>query len=241
MNIILCGYHWTGCKALKLLLAGKHNVFVFTHKAADGIYDLAKLCRKYKVDYSFDKISVSNMPFVPDAAVSIYYRDIIKKDVIEYCKGKIFNLHPSLLPKYRGCSSVTWALINGESEYGYTYHYLDEGIDTGNILIQKKLPIEEWDTQLDLYERVMNESMKQFDNALSLVVEGFEGDEQKHEEASYYKRGCPYNGEINPNWEPEKIERFIRAMYFPPYPPATYKGRQIKTLEQYTSIEGSTI
>ena len=87
---------------------------------------------------------------------------MIKQDVIDIVNGKIFNLHPALLPKYRGCSSVTWAMINGEKECGFTYHYIDKGCDTGKIILQKAIKIEDFDTQLTLYNRVMFESMDYF-------------------------------------------------------------------------------
>jgi methionyl-tRNA formyltransferase len=240
MNVVLCGYNWTGCKALNILLELGHNVFVYTHKASKGVPDLAFLCEKKNVPYSTEPITESNLPFQPDIIASIYYRNIIKKSVIDRVHGKIFNLHPSLLPKYRGCSSVTWALINGEKEYGYTYHYLREGIDTGNVLLQKRLIIEDWDTQLNLYERVMNESMKDFEKVLTLVEKGYNGIEQNHEEAIYYKRGCPFEGKIDSNWDDEMIDRFIRAMYFPPYPSAKINGIEVNSFQEYIDVVNST-
>ena len=68
---------------------------------------------------------------------SIYYRYIIEEEIINCVNGKIFNLHPSLLPNYKGCSSLTWAMINGEAEVGYSYHYIDVTLDTGNVILQK--------------------------------------------------------------------------------------------------------
>ena len=148
MNVILCGYHWTGCNALEWLLEKKHNVFIYTHKTQNSVADLEGLCIKKKVPYSLEKISAENLPFLPDVICSIYYRYIIADSVINIVKGKIFNLHPALLPKYRGCSSLTWAIINGENQCGYTFHYIDTGCDTGNIIIQKSVKIEDYDTQL---------------------------------------------------------------------------------------------
>ena len=146
MKIILCGYHWTGCKALELLLEEGHEVYVYTHETENYVADLEGLCVRKNIKYSLEKIQVSNMPFIPDVICSVYYRYRIKKDVIDAVNGKIFNLHPALLPKYRGCSSLTWAMINGEKECGFTYHYIDMGCDTGNTILQKKIKIEDFDT-----------------------------------------------------------------------------------------------
>jgi methionyl-tRNA formyltransferase len=236
MKVILCGYHWTGCKALDLLLEKGHLVYVFTHEAPYHIPSLIDMCHKRGVPYTTEGISMKTLPFVPDIICSIYYRNIIKKDVINVCKGRIFNLHPALLPKYRGCSSLTWALINGEKEVGYTYHYIDEGCDTGKIIIQKSVGIEDWDTQLTLYYRVMFLAMDDFLKAFDMVKSGYEGREQEGI-VSYYPRGCPHNGEIDDSWSLEYIERFIRAMYFPPYKPATYKGVEVNTLAEYLSLK----
>lgn len=236
MNIILCGYHWTGCKALEKLNNGDNNIFVYTHKAEKAVPDLIEYCNKVGIKYSLDKISSENMPFLPDVVCSIYYRYIISEDVINLVNGKIFNLHPSLLPKYRGCSSLTWAMINGEKECGYTYHYIDKGCDTGNIIIQKKIMIEDYDTQLTLYNRVMQKAMEDFEHALECVIRGEEGHPQRGE-SSYYPRGCPYEGEIRDEMEDFEVERFIRAMIYPPYPFAKYKGKEVHSFEEYKRIQ----
>lgn len=240
MRIILCGYHWTGCKALELLLREGHDVYVYTHETQNCIADLEGLCIRKKVDYSLDRIEIGNLPFVPDMICSIYYRWIIKQDVIDAVKGRIFNLHPALLPKYRGCSSLTWAMINGEKECGFTYHYIDAGCDTGNIIIQKAVKIEDFDTQLTLYNRVMFESMEYFLKAVHLVERGYEGEKQKGT-ATQYKRGCPLEGKIADSMDDEMKERFVRAMCYPPYPAAQYQNQEIRSLRELHDILGGGV
>jgi len=235
MKIILCGYHWTGCKALELLISLGHDVYVYTHKAKKMVPDLEGFCIKKQIKYSTEKISISNLPFIPDAICSIYYRYIISKDVIDAVDGKIFNLHPSLLPQYRGCSSLTWAMVNGEEESGFTFHYIDEHCDTGNILIQKVVKIEPFDTQLSLYNRVMFMAMDYFQEALRMVLKGEEGIKQEGE-PSYYKRGCPMNGKINPLWSDDAKDRFMRAMFYPPYPAAEYNGKKVLTFRDLEEV-----
>lgn len=237
MNIILCGYHWTGCRALDLLLARGCNVFVYTHASPWHIANLADQCEKRQVHFSLEKISINNIPFKPDMIASIYYKYIIDGDVIQYVNNKIFNLHPALLPSYRGCSSVTWALINGESEYGFTYHYVEPTCDTGSIILQLRIRIEDYDTQQSLYHKVMFESMRYFNDVFDLVADGFHGTPQNGI-SSYYPRGCPFNGEISDDWTIEQVERFIRAMCFPPYNVATYKGKEVRSLKDYLLLRG---
>lgn len=235
MRVILCGYHWAGCKALELLLNEGHEVYVYTHKTENYVADLEGLCIKKDIAYSMEKITVDNLPFVPDIICSVYYRWIIRQDVINLVKGRIFNLHPALLPKYRGCSSLTWAMINGEDQCGFTYHYIDEGCDSGNIIIQKTIQIEDFDTQLTLYNRVMFESMDFFLEALRLVEQGYEGRRQEGE-ITQYKRGCPMDGQIVDSMDAEMKERFIRAMCYPPYPAARYQDQEVKTLREFQEI-----
>lgn len=240
MKIILCAYHWAGCKALEELITNEHEVFVYTHKNPYNVPSLIDYCKKQRIPYSLENISKSQLPFTPDIIISVYYRYLISNDVIMKCNKKIINLHPSLLPKYRGCSSLTWAMINGEKDCGFTYHYIDTNIDTGNILLQEKVKIEDFDTQETLYNRVMFLALKKFTKAIELVSAGYEGIQQVGQ-VSMYKRACPYNGEISDSWSDDKIDRFIRAMIYPPYPKATYKGRDINSLEEYHTIKSTEL
>lgn len=239
LNVILCGYHWTGCDALRQLLEMGHHVFVYTHESPYHIPSLIDYCQKTGTPYSLDNVSKSTLPFEPDCVASIYYRNIIKKSVIQACGGRIFNLHPSLLPKYRGCSSLTWAMIQGEERAGYTYHYVDEGCDTGDILIQNEIPIHPFDTQQTLYERVCFEAMSCFREAFDQVLNRSPGRKQTGT-PTYYPRGCPHDGNIDPEWSDEKMERFIRAMVYPPYPPAQFLGTQIHSNDELRALLATT-
>lgn len=237
MKIILCGYHWAGCQALELLLLQSSEIFVYTHEAPFHVPCLRDLCRQRGISYTTQTIDEKNLPFIPDIIVSVYYRFIISPKVLNACKRKAINLHPSLLPDYRGCSSLTWAITNNEKQVGFSYHYIDDGIDTGNILLQKALPIYDWDTQCSLYYRVMFEALVFLPDVIRLVQIGELGRVQPAG-GRYYRRGCPYNGEIQTDWSPEQVQRFIRAMTYPPYPPAQYKGHSVLTYSDYLSIKG---
>lgn len=233
VKVILCGYNWTGCKALDLLKRRGYEVYVYTHEMENYCADLEGMCIKGNIPYTLEKITLKNLPFIPDIICSIYYRYLIEEEVITCVNSKIFNLHPSLLPNYRGCSSLTWAMINGEPECGFTYHYIDKQCDTGNIILQKKIPIEDFDTQGTLYNRVMFQGMEDFYKAFDLVLEGYEGVEQKSiGSGSYYKRGCPYDGILDTD-STEKADKIIRALINPPYKPAVYNGNPICSLKEF--------
>ncbi len=91
----------------------------------------------------------------PDYIFSIYYRKILPKSLLSLAKFSCINIHPSLLPEYRGPVPTAWAIENGEKHFGVTIHLMDEGIDTGDILVQEKYPIFDDETGFELYTRGM--------------------------------------------------------------------------------------
>ena len=234
-KIILCGYNWAGCKALELLLERNFEVFVYTHKSPWHINDLIDFCNNKNVKFSTEKITVNNLPFLPNVITSIYYRYIIDPEIINIVNNKIFNLHPSFLPEYRGCSSLTWAMINGESHCGFTYHYIQKEVDKGNIILQMEEKIYGFDTQQSLYSRIMFKSLEYFNEVLDMVINGNPGKPQPNK-GSFYQRGCPHNGELNIEWDIKKQKRFIRAMINPPLDPAKFKGKDILSIDDLENI-----
>src|SRR5690606_22569809 len=88
-----------------------------------------------------------------DVLLSVNYLFIIERDLIQHPKKYAFNMHGSLLPKYRGRTPHVWAIINGETQTGVTLHVIDEGCDTGDIVIQEKVKIEHNDTGADILSK----------------------------------------------------------------------------------------
>lgn len=89
----------------------------------------------------------------PDIIIVVAFR-ILPPEVFSLATQGSFNLHASLLPKYRGPAPIQWALINGETETGVTTFFLDRTVDTGNIVLQKRLAIGENETAGELYKRL---------------------------------------------------------------------------------------
>ena len=87
----------------------------------------------------------------PDLLVLAFVTSFVPQEMIDAATHGGINYHPSLLPKYRGGSAINWAIINGESETGVTIHYIDEGVDTGPILLQEAVTIEPHDTVKSVY------------------------------------------------------------------------------------------
>ncbi|MEW5844468.1 MAG: methionyl-tRNA formyltransferase [Bacteroidota bacterium] len=90
----------------------------------------------------------------PDLFVVVAFR-ILPKEVYSIPKRGSFNLHGSLLPKYRGAAPIQWALINGETETGVTTFFLEDKVDTGNIILQKKIEIDPDDDFGSLHDKLM--------------------------------------------------------------------------------------
>ncbi len=150
---------------------------------------------------------------------------IIPKEVLDIPKLGTLNIHPALLPKYRGRFSTVHALFNGEKYTGVTLHYMSEALDAGPIISQKKYPIEDSDTGETLYHKFTAAGTELFKEFLAKWLKGekiiaFPQDETQ---ATYYPKGLPNNGEIDWNWTGRQIKDFIRAMTFPPFPPASFK------------------
>jgi methionyl-tRNA formyltransferase len=127
------------------------------------------------------------------------------------------NLHPADTEKYRGRWMVSWCMINQEPTVGYTWHYMNNRYDTGNILLKQNFTITEQDTALSLNARIFSHAIYYIEKLLNLI--GTPGETPTHI-GKYYNKSMPYGGVIHPNWSMESIDRFIRAMYHPPYAPA---------------------
>ncbi|MBE0584786.1 MAG: methionyl-tRNA formyltransferase, partial [Desulfofustis sp.] len=87
----------------------------------------------------------------PDLLVLAFVTSFVPQEMIDCARHGGINYHPSLLPQYRGGSAINWAVINGETETGVTIHFIDQGVDTGPILLQEKVAIAADDTVKSLY------------------------------------------------------------------------------------------
>lgn len=167
----------------------------------------------------------------PDFCLVIGWYWIIGKETLKLCKSGFIGIHASLLPKYRGCSPLVWAMINGEKETGVSMFYFDEGIDSGEIIAQKSISILEQDYISDLLIKVENETKKIIDEEYPKIVNGTnEKMIQNNEDISYCAQRMPEHGRINWNSSSIDIYNFIRAQS-KPYPGAytvTNEGRIVK-------------
>lgn len=106
-----------------------------------------------------------------DLFVVVAFR-ILPKRILKIPKIGSVNLHASLLPKYRGAAPIHWAVMNGEEKTGCSIFFLDEQVDTGNILLQKETPIGENETTGEVYARLMEAGSDALLEALDLIGDG---------------------------------------------------------------------
>jgi methionyl-tRNA formyltransferase len=109
----------------------------------------------------------------PDLLVLAFVTDFVPKEMIGAAPHGGINYHPSLLPKYRGGSAMNWAIISGEKETGVTIHQIDEGVDTGPIIIQERVVIDADDTLKSLYfQKLYPRGIRMMADAVRLIREG---------------------------------------------------------------------
>ncbi len=164
-----------------------------------------------------------------DVIISINYLFLIEKDIIKHPKQLIFNIHGSLLPKYRGRTPHVWAIINNENKAGITAHKIEEGCDTGNIIEQIEVPITKENTGADILKKYAELYYPLIEKVLiKLQNKTIKFRLQNEKEATYFGKRTPKDGQINWDWNSLKIKNWIRAQASP-YPGAFtfYKKEKI--------------
>lgn len=156
----------------------------------------------------------------PELIFSFYYRDIIPEEVLEIPRLGAFNMHGSLLPKYRGRACVNWAIIHGEAETGPTLHWMTEHPDEGDIVDQERVPIGKNDTAMDMMLKIADAAEMVLARNLPLLESGkAPRREQDRSQATYFGGRRPEDGRIDWSASAEKICNLVRAVTHP-YPGA---------------------
>lgn len=198
------------------------NIIIFTHnnKANKRFINFLKM---YKLKYIFDNqklgyIKKKFLSFKPNFLFSCYFRKKIKQELLNLKGCYSVNMHPSLLPRYAGCFSSCWNILNKEGYTGISFHYLEEKFDTGNIIMQKRVKILKNDTAFSLHYKLINLACQNLYNLFEyLYLKSPKGRKQNIKKRTYYFRILPYSGKIKKNWSTSKKKIFNRAMYFPPF------------------------
>jgi methionyl-tRNA formyltransferase len=149
----------------------------------------------------------------PDFFVVLAFGHILSENILQLPRLGTINIHASLLPKYRGPAPIQWAIINGESETGITTMLMDEGIDTGDILLTQKEPILSEDTAATLHDRLAvcgaNLLIKTLQRYAS---ENIKPIPQDHHKATYAPLLKKQDGHIRWRKPADELDAFIRGM-----------------------------
>lgn len=199
--------------------------------------ELISALKDLGIDYFASKYSSLSKDNFRDLKliVSIFARRIIPKWLLNHAILGGINIHPSLLPKHRGCFAIPWAIISGDNRTGLTIHTMEEEIDTGYLLYQNSWEINPSDTAFSLHSKFLNQAFQIYP---SIISDYFETKYHLNDcirlnsKDKAHPRQLPHQGLIDNSWELAYKERFIRAMYYPPFAPAKCDGEPIYFLDQ---------
>jgi len=232
-SAILFAYHNVGVRALKVLLDGGVDVrLVVTHRdnPNEQIWfdSVERTARDYGLacitpeDANADAVVAQCRAAAPDFVFSAYYRQMLKAPLLEVARRGAFNLHGSLLPKYRGRVPVNWAVLHGEHETGATLHVMDVKPDHGDIVEQSAVPILGDDTAHEVFQKVTVAAEIALARALPKLIAGTASfTAQDFSRGGYFGGRKPEDGRIPPGAAAQAIHNLVRAVA-PPYPGAFF-------------------
>ena len=239
VQAVVFGYHDVGVRCLRVLLdAGVAVPLVVTHRDApdERIWfgSVARLAQSRGIETLLseemnrlrERISVIS----PEFMFSFYYRRMLPPDVLALARKGAFNMHGSLLPKYRGRAPVNWAILKGESETGATLHEMVAKPDAGRIVDQERVPIGPDETAAEVLAKVSDAAETVLKRSLPHLLAGTASlKKQDLSKGSYFGARRPEDGRIDWSKSALEIHNLVRAVA-PPYPGAfTDKMRILRT------------
>ncbi len=208
---------------------GRYELGVVCNKTETGEDSWQKSLRKYAKEQGIQEYKLSEIyEKTNQIFLSMEYDRIVKTE--KFLDARLFNIHFSLLPKYRGMYTSVLPLLHGDKQGGVTLHYIDNGIDTGDIVAQSVVPIEYEDTSRDLYLKYMEHGTRLVLANLENILAGKEkAKPQAKEGATYYsKKTIDYsNLQIDLERTADEIRNQIRAFCFREYQLPKIYGRKI--------------
>lgn len=169
-----------------------------------------------------------------DLLVSMSFDQIVKAGLLNLCPLGAVNCHAGALPFYRGRNVLNWALINDEPEFGVTVHYMDEGIDTGDIVLQRMSPISDDDTYATLLDRATTLCADTLYAAIRLLADG-KADRVRQDSihpVGFYTGGRREGDEwLDWTWSSRRLFNFVRAITTPgPCARSMLEGTEVRVV-----------
>lgn len=155
--------------------------------------------------------------FDADVAIVVAYGQILSRAVLDVPKFGCLNIHASLLPRHRGAAPIQAAIRDGDAETGVTIMFMDEGLDTGDILLMKRLPITADDTGGSLHDKLALQAPAALEEALDLLTTNHPPREKQDDsKATHVRKLTRQDGRIDWKRSAIELDRLIRA--FTPWP-----------------------
>ena len=241
---VVFAYHNVGVRCLNVLLAhGVDVALVVTHRDSpketiwfDSVAELAALhdIPVLTPDHPNTPEAIEQIRTLqPDFFFSFYYREMLKRELLEIPKRGALNMHGSLLPKYRGRVPVNWAIIHGEVSTGATLHYMTEKPDNGDIVAQQAVPILPNDTALQVFQKVTVAAEIALNACLPDLLAGWaKAVKQDLNKGAYFGGRKAEDGVIDWSKSAQQIHNLVRAVA-PPYPGAMTQlmGKPMRILQ----------
>ena len=237
--------------SLKALLKNKNmNIKFVALRKNNPDQSLIKLAKQKKLKFYIFKNVNNNFTFniikkmKIDIIVSVSYNQIFKKKLIDHLKLGIINFHAGNLPFYRGRSPLNWAIINGEKFFGITVHYVNEGIDTGDIILQKKFLINDNDDFKSILTKVYKECPKILMKSLQLIKNNKVKRVKQNnlsKKGSYFRKRLLGDENIDWNKSSREICCFIRGLCKPGVMARSFiNNKEIKINKVYKKFKSSS-
>lgn len=158
---------------IAFVLSDEEKAFALERAKKAGIKTIILSKKDYKTREDFDKDALKHLKSNDVGLVVLAgYMRLLSRSFIKEYKNRIINVHPSLLPSFKGTHGIKDALDYGAKVTGVTVHFVDEHLDNGPIILQKAVDISEGDTEDTLLERVHKEEHKIYPEAIKLFIEG---------------------------------------------------------------------
>lgn len=230
-SILVFAYHNVGYECLDALIRRGENVIgVFTHEddPRERIWfkSVAVLAGRAGIPvYTPESVNTPEWTgriraWNPDLIFSFYYRNMIREEILNVPRLGAFNMHGSLLPKYRGRVPVNWAVLHGEQETGVTLHYMVKRADAGDIVDQEAVPIGPDETAFDVFAKLTVAARAVLERRIDALKAGTAPRRKQDEsQATCFGGRKPEDGRIAWMQSAREIYNLIRAVTHP-YPGA---------------------
>lgn len=259
MRIIFVGTSTFGIPVLKKIIVSEEEVVAIITQpdrpAGRGKRIKASPIKELALEYDLPIFQPENInsedsikkikEFAPDLIILIAYGQILSGEVLRIPTYGCLNVHPSSLPYYKGSAPIQWTIIRGEEETGISFLFMNEKIDAGDIILQKKIKILPEENCQQLSERLAEESAKMIPEVLNNIKEGnYNKIPQPQGKYFYARKINKLDCRINWNNRGIDIINLIRGIAYTPCACTEFKGKRIKitqaslieNIERYHSI-----